>query len=93
LSVFSTLAHEFEKVVFNGQSRHQDLPEEIDEVCPPSSSSCSEGDNLRQLTTQETNSPEQPVNEPYFVIDESDFDSEEEETVDEGSLPVMNVAN
>jgi hypothetical protein len=91
LSVFSTVAHEFEKeeVVFNGQSRHQ----EINEVSPPSSSSCSEGDNLRQLTTQETNSPEQAVNEPYFVIDESDFDSEEEETVDEGSLPVMNVAN
>jgi hypothetical protein len=50
----------------------------------------------RQLTTQETNSPEPPVNGPFFVIDESDFESEEGETVDcvdEGSLPVMNVAN
>jgi hypothetical protein len=131
LSVFSTVAHEFEKekVVFNGQSR-EDLPEEISEVSPPSSSSCSphrqtgartvqqeeendkegeesllspkvepiesddeEGDNL---TTEETNSPEPPVNGPYFVIAESDLESEEEETVDSadrGSLAVMNVAN
>jgi hypothetical protein len=134
LSVFSTVAHEFkkEKVVFNGQSR-EDLTEEINEVSPPSSSSCSphsqtgartvqqeeleeenekegeesllspkvepiesddeEGDNL---TTEQTNSPQPPVNGPYFFIAESDFfiaESEEEETVDEGSLPVMNVAN
>jgi hypothetical protein len=130
LSAFSTIAHEFkkEKVVFNGQSG-QDLPEEINEVSPPSSSSCSphrqtgartvqqeeendkegeesllspkvesiesdeEGDNL---TTEQTNSPQPPVNGPFFVIAESDFESEEEETVesaDEGSLPVMRVAN
>jgi hypothetical protein len=115
-------------VVFHGQSR-EDLPEEINEVSPPSSSSCSphrqteartvqqeeenekereesllspkvepiesdeeEGDNL---TTEQTNSPEPPVNRPFFVIAESDCESEEEETVDsvdQGSLPVMNVA-
>jgi hypothetical protein len=44
--------------------------------------------NLGQLTTQETNSPP-PVNGLFFVIDESDCKSEEEETVDEGSLPVQ----
>jgi hypothetical protein len=114
-------------VFFHGQS--EDQIEEINEVSPPSSSSCShrqtgartvqqeeendkegeesllspkvepiesddeEGDNL---TTQETNSPQPPVNEPFFVIAESDFESEEEETVDcvdQGSLAVMNVAN
>jgi hypothetical protein len=133
LSVNSTVAHEFkkqQKVVFNGQQSREDLPEEINEVSPPSSSSCSphrqtgartvqqeeendkegeesllspkvepiesddeEGDNL---TTEQTNSPEPPVNKPYFVIAESDFESEEEDTddcVDEGSLAVMNVAN
>jgi hypothetical protein len=114
LSAFSTVAHEFnkDKVVFNGQSG-QDLPEEINEVCPPSSSSCSphrqtgartvqqegnekEGEESlllspkvesiesddeegEHLTTQETNSPQPPVNEPFFVIAESDFESEEEE--------------
>jgi hypothetical protein len=122
--------HEFMKpnVVFHGQS--EDQLEEMNEVSPPSSSSCSphsqtgartvqqeegndkegeesllspkvepiesddeEGDNL---TTDETNSPQPPVNGPYFVIAESDCESEEEETVDcvdQGSLAVMNVAN
>jgi hypothetical protein len=130
LSVNSTVAHEFkkQKVVFNGQ-RREDLPEEINEVSPPSSSSRShrqtrartfqqEEENEKEgeesllspkvepiesddeegddLNTEKTNSPEPPVNGPFFVIAESDFESEEEETddcVDQGSLAVMNVAN
>jgi hypothetical protein len=57
----------------------------------PIESDDEEGDNL---TTEQTNSPQPPVNGPFFVIAESDFESEEEETddsEDEGSLPVMNV--
>jgi hypothetical protein len=111
-------------VVFHGQS--EDQLEEINEVSPPSSSSCSphrqtgartvqqeeandnegeesllspkvepiesddeEGDNL---TTEQTNSPEPPVKEPYFAIAESE-EEETDDSEDEGSLPVMNVAN